>query len=199
MTAPLVLASTSPFRKQLLSNAGLIFDSVAPAIDEREVEGRAEHQGLLPDALALLLGREKALSVSRDRPEALIIGGDQTMSLGARLYHKPANRAAARDQLLSLRGQTHELNSALAFVRDGAVIWEHVSKARLTVRSFSEAWLDDYLDRAGDRVLKSVGAYQIEGLGIQLFSAIEGDYFTIVGVPLLPMLAKLRSLGLIHD
>ncbi|MGG7517918.1 Maf family nucleotide pyrophosphatase [Allorhizobium undicola] len=191
----LVLASTSPFRRQLLTQAGLTFDVAAPGVDEREIESRAEHQSLLPDELALLLGREKALAVSRRMSGALVIGGDQTMSLGNRVYHKPADRNGAREHLASLRGKTHVLNSALALARDGEVLWQHVSKAHLTVRDFSDIWLEAYLDRAGDAVLKSVGAYQVEGLGIQLFSAIEGDYFTIVGVPLVPLLTQLRLQG----
>jgi septum formation protein len=198
MALSLVLASTSPFRKQLLQQAGLDFATANPNIDEREIEARAEHQALSPSALAQLLGCEKALAVSRTQPDALILGGDQVMALGSTVYHKPKDLASARDQLLSLRGQTHVLYSALALARDGDVIWSHVSQARMTVRNFSDAFLDNYLATAGDRILKSVGGYQIEGMGVQLFSQIEGDYFTIIGVPLLPLLEELRVLGVVH-
>ncbi|HBF30108.1 Maf family protein [Rhizobium sp.] len=198
MALPLVLASTSPFRKQLLQEAGLEFTTAVPDIDEREIESRAEHQALSPSALAELLGCEKALAVSKTTPGTLVLGGDQVMALGSKLYHKPKDRTAARTQLLSLRGDTHVLNSSLALAKDGEIIWSHVSLAHMTVRMFSETFLDDYLDRMGERILKSVGGYQIEGMGVQLFSAIDGDYFTIIGVPLLPLMQKLRELGVIH-
>lgn len=198
MVLSLVLASTSPFRKQLLQQAGLDFTSSAPDIDERAVEAAAEHQALAPAELAALLGCEKALAVSREKPDALVLGGDQVMALGSQVYHKPKDMAAARTQLLSLRGTTHVLNSSLALAHNGKILWSHVSQAQMSVRMFSETFLDDYLERVGERILKSVGGYQIEGMGVQLFSAIEGDYFTIIGVPLLPLMEKLRELGVIH-
>jgi septum formation protein len=198
MALPLVLASTSPFRKQLLQQAGLEFTTAAPDIDEREIEARAEHQALSPSGLAERLGCEKALAVSKTMPGAWVLGGDQVMALGAKIYHKPADMTAARSQLLSLRGATHVLNSSLALAKDGEIIWSHVSQANMTVRMFSEAFLDDYLEKVGERILKSVGGYQIEGMGVQLFSAIQGDYFTIIGVPLLPLMEKFRELGVIH-
>lgn len=198
MKSPVILASTSPFRKHLLTEVGLSFSTAAPDVDERAIEGRAEHQHFSPEQLADLLACEKALAVSRRHDGALVIGGDQVMALGERIYHKPKDMTAARDQLLSLRGETHILYSALALARDGEIIWRHVSLAHMTVRMFSEAFLDDYLEHAGDKILKSVGGYQIEGRGLQLFSAVEGDYFTIVGVPLLPLLDKLRHLDILH-
>ncbi|MBB4954765.1 septum formation protein [Agrobacterium vitis] len=198
MVLPLVLASTSPFRKQLLQQAGLDFTTAAPEIDEREIEARAEHQALSPSALAELLGCEKALAVSKHQAGALVLGGDQVMALGSTVYHKPKDLAAARAQLLSLRGTTHVLNSSLALARDGEIIWSHVSQAEMTVRMFSETFLDDYLDKVGETILKSVGGYQIEGMGVQLFSAITGDYFTIIGVPLLPLMQQLRELGVVY-
>lgn len=198
MALSFVLASTSPFRKQLLQQAGLEFTTAAPDIDEREIEARSEHQALTPAALSERLGCEKALAVSRTMPGALVLGGDQVMALGSRVYHKPRDLEAARIQLLSLRGKTHVLNSSLALAKDGEIIWSHVSFAEMTVRNFSETFLDDYLAKVGERILKSVGGYQIEGMGVQLFSAIKGDYFTIIGVPLLPLMEKFRELKIIH-
>ncbi|BCH57739.1 Maf-like protein [Agrobacterium vitis] len=198
MSIPVILASTSPFRRQLLEQAGLRFTVMAPDIDEREIEGRVEHQHVSPQELAQVLACEKALAVSRQAPDGLVIGGDQVLALGDRVYHKPKDLSVARDQLLSLRGETHVLYSALALARQGEVIWRHVSLARMTMRMFSETFLDDYLDRVGGAILKSVGGYQIEGLGVQLFSDIVGDYFTIVGVPLLPLMEKLRELDVVH-
>jgi septum formation protein len=202
MALPLVLASTSPFRKQLLQQAGLTFTTAAPDINEREIEARAEHQSLSPAELAQMLGREKALAVSKTQSGVLagilVLGGDQVMALGNTVYHKPKDLAAAREQLLSLRGATHVLNSALALAQDGEIIWSHVSQAQMTVRMFSEMFLDDYLDKVGDKILKSVGGYQIEGMGVQLFSNVSGDYFTIIGVPLFPLMEKLRELGVVH-
>ncbi|MCM2294401.1 Maf family nucleotide pyrophosphatase [Allorhizobium sp. BGMRC 0089] len=195
MTTPIILASTSPFRRQLLEQAGLSFTTAAPDIDEREIEGRAENESLKPFELSALLAQEKALAVSRRFPEALVIGGDQVMALGDRVFHKPANRSAARDHLISLRGMTHSLLSGLALAKGGTVLWQHLARADLTMRPFSDDFLETYLDRAGERIFKSVGGYQIEGLGIQLFSAVNGDYFTIVGVPLLPLLEELRRMG----
>ncbi|MUZ72361.1 septum formation protein Maf [Agrobacterium vitis] len=198
MTIPVILASTSPFRRQLLEQAGLRFTAMAPDIDEREIEGRAEHQHVSPQQLAQVLACEKALAVSRQVPNGLVIGGDQVLALGERIYHKPKDLASTRDQLLSLRGETHVLYSALALAKQGEVVWRHVSTAQMTMRMFSETFLDDYLDRVGEGILKSVGGYQIEGLGVQLFSDIVGDYFTIVGVPLLPLMEKLRELDIVH-
>lgn len=198
MALPFVLASTSPFRKHLLQQAGLEFTTAAPDIDEREIEARAEHQALSPSGLAERLGCEKALAVSKIMPGALVLGGDQVMALGSKVYHKPHDLTAARAQLLSLRGSTHVLNSSLALAKDGEIIWSHVSHAEMTVRMFSEVFLDDYLAKVGERILKSVGGYQIEGMGVQLFSAIHGDYFTIIGVPLLPLMEKFRELGIVH-
>jgi septum formation protein len=195
MKQSLVLASSSPFRRQLMENAGLIFDSVPATINERAIEnsmGRAS-----PEQVAIALAQAKALDVSRHRPGALVLGSDQTMSLGERVYHKPLSRADARETLLSLSDAMHRLNSAIALVRDGETVWTHVSHADLTVRPLSEAAIDRYLDQVGDKILSSVGAYQLEGEGIQLFTKIEGDYFTILGLPMLPLLQELRNLGAI--
>ena len=200
MVSPhIVLASSSPFRRQLMENAGLSFDAVAASIDEREIEAPLEREGAAPDTVAIVLAVAKAREVSERYPHALVIGSDQTMSLESRVYHKPKDMAEARSHLLSLAGRTHRLNSAIALVRGGEVLWEHVSHAELTMREFSPGFVDRHLSRVGEKALKSVGAYQLEGEGIQLFSAIDGDYFTILGLPMLPLLNKLRDLGVIDE
>ncbi|MCA0256263.1 MAG: Maf-like protein [Proteobacteria bacterium] len=195
MPSSLVLASSSPFRRQLMENAGLQFLAQAADIDERAIEAPLEAAGASPDEVALELARAKALDVSHKNPAKLVIGSDQTMSLGSRVYHKPKDRAAAKDHLLSLSGKTHRLNSAVAFARDGQVIWEHVAHADMTVRPLTDGFVERHLARVGDKALKSVGAYQLEGEGIQLFEKIDGDYFTIIGLPLLAVLGELRRLG----
>ena len=195
MPSSLVLASSSPFRRQLMENAGLQFLAQAADIDERAIEAPLEAAGASPDEVALELARAKALDVSYKNPAKLVIGSDQTMSLGSRVYHKPKDRGAAKDHLLSLSGKTHRLNSAVAFARDGQVIWEHVAHADMTVRPLTDEFVERHLARVGDKALKSVGAYQLEGEGIQLFEKIDGDYFTIIGLPLLAVLGELRRLG----
>lgn len=195
MAETLVLASASPSRRMLMENAGLNFRAIAAEIDERAVEREIEHRALGPDELALELASSKALEVSSRFPQALVIGCDQTMSLGSQVFHKPADRAEARANLRLLRGRTHRLNSGVVLVRGGREIWRHLSTADLSMREFSDAFLEDYLTRCGDDVMKSVGCYQLEGIGIQLFSSIVGDYFTILGLPLLPLLGQLRRMG----
>jgi septum formation protein len=189
--APLVLASQSSARKMLLANAGLEFETVTADIDERGIQGTSGLSN--PREIGLLLAREKARAVSVDRPGSCVIGADQTLALGMRLFNKPAGRAQALAQLRDLAGRSHELNSAVAVARDGRIVFEDVSVARMTMRRMSEAELSAYLDAAGDAVTTSVGAYQLESLGIHLFERIEGDHFTILGLPLLPLLAFLRS------
>ncbi|MCF6369029.1 Maf-like protein [Rhizobium halophilum] len=192
----LVLASSSPFRRMLMDNAGLTFETRAASIDERAIEA-ALADDATPDNVAMELARAKALDVSRDLQGALVLGSDQTMSLGERVYHKPKDLDEAKRHLLSLSENTHRLNSAIALAQDDRIIWEHVSHAELTVRPLSESFVERYIQRCGDKLLGSVGAYQLEGEGIQLFSEIRGDYFTILGLPLLPLLGKLRELGAI--
>jgi septum formation protein len=181
----------------LMENAGLAFESRAADIDERKIEAGLE--GASPDQVALTLAKAKALEVSGHFLGALVIGSDQTMSLGSRVYHKPKTLAEAKENLLSLSNKTHRLNSAIAFARDNQIVWEHVAHADLTVRELNETFVDHYLSRVGEKVYGSVGAYQLEGEGIQLFSKIEGDYFTILGLPMLPLLEKLRDLKAIDD
>lgn len=189
--SPLVLASQSSARKMLLANAGLAFEPVTADIDERGIQAASRLSN--PREIALLLAREKAKAVSVHRPDSYVIGADQTLSVGERLFNKPAGRPQAMAQLRDLAGKSHELNSAVAVARDGRIVFEDVSVARMTMRQLSEAELSAYLDAAGDAVTTSVGAYQLEGLGIHLFERIEGDHFTILGLPLLPLLAFLRS------
>jgi septum formation protein len=187
----LILASQSRTRQALLANAGIDFEAVAAEIDERAVQqasGLAE-----PGDIAALLAREKALSISDGKPGKFVIGADQTLALGNRLFSKPAGRAQAKEQLHALAGRSHELHSAVAVARDGKILFEAEAVARMTMRRLGEAEIDGYLDAAGEAVTTSVGAYQLEGLGIHLFVRIEGDHFTILGLPLLPLLAFLRS------
>ena len=188
---PLILASQSRARQALLANAGIGFEAVTAEIDERAVQ---QASGLsAPGGIASLLAREKALSVSARQPGKFVIGADQTLALGERLFSKPAGRAQAAEQLRALAGQRHELHSAVAVARDGKILFEAVAIAGMTMRRLGEAEIDVYLDEAGDAVTSSVGAYQLEGLGVHLFERIEGDHFTILGLPLLPLLAFLRS------
>lgn len=194
-TSPLILASQSGARKMLLANAGLEFEAVTADIDERGIQAASKLSN--PREIGLLLAREKAKAVSANRPGSYVIGADQTLALGSRLLNKPAGRSQALAQLRDLAGHSHELNSAVAVVHDGKVVFEDVSVARMTMRQMTEAELSAYLDAAGDAVTTSVGAYQLEGLGIHLFERIEGDHFTILGLPLLPLLAFLRGERLI--
>ncbi len=192
---PLVLASQSRARQMLLGNAGLIFEAVPADIDERAIQ---EKSGLSkPGEIAALLAQEKAIFVSARMPDRYVIGADQTLALGQRLFSKPAGRAQAAEQLRALAGNTHELHSGIAVVRDGKILFAGVSIARMTMRSLSDAEIRTYLDAAGEMVTTSVGAYQLEGLGVHLFERIEGDHFTILGLPLLSLLAFLRTQGLL--
>ena len=193
--SPLILASQSGARKMLLANAGLEFKAITADIDERGIQAASKLSN--PREIALLLAREKAKAVSAHHPGSYVIGADQTLALGDRLFNKPAGRPQAMAQLRDLAGNSHELNSAVAVAHDGKIVFEDVSVARMTMRQMSEAELSAYLDAAGDAVTTSVGAYQLEGLGIHLFERIEGDHFTILGLPLLPLLAFLRREQLI--
>ena len=197
MTSTLILASSSPFRRTLMRNAGLTFDAHAASIDERAIEAPLEKNGASPDEVALVLARAKAEEVSRRFPDALVIGSDQTMSLGDRVFHKPVDMGDAAAHLAALSGKTHRLNSAIALYRGGTALWDHVAHASLTVRQLSPQFIERHLQRVGTKALSSVGSYQLEGEGIQLFEKIDGDYFTIIGLPMVPLLAKLRELGAI--
>jgi septum formation protein len=193
---PLILASQSRARKMLLGNAGISFEAVPADIDERSVQ---ENCGLsAPGEIAGLLAREKAIFVSSKNPGRYVVGADQTLALGNRLFSKPAGRAQAAEQLHLLAGHTHELHSAVAVAHDGKIVFSDVAVARMTMRGLGESEIEAYLDQAGQAVTTSVGAYQLEGLGVHLFERIEGDHFTILGLPLLPLLAFLRGEGLLN-
>jgi septum formation protein len=192
-THPLVLASRSAARRTLLEAAGIPIDLHPADLDERRLEANSASPA--PAAIATHLARAKASHVAKAHPGRLVLGADQTLALGEERFAKPADRAAARAQLRALSGRTHELHSAIAFVQDGAVQFEHVGTARLTMRVLSERFLDLYLDEVGEAATTSVGAYQIEGPGVQLFERVDGDYFTILGLPLMRALAYLRQRG----
>jgi len=189
--SPLILASQSRARQMLLANAGIGFEAVPAEIDERALQ---QASGLTaPGDIAALLAREKARTVSMRQPGQFVVGADQTLALGMRLFSKPAGRAQAAEQLRALAGRSHELHSAAAVARDGRILFEAVAIAQMTMRRLSEAEIDAYLNEAGETVTSSVGAYRLEGLGVHLFAHIEGDHFTILGLPLLQLLAFLRS------
>jgi septum formation protein len=190
---PLVLASGSHARRKLLEAAGIALEVHPADLDERSLE--AESAASTPAAMATILARAKAFEVARSYPGRLVLGADQTLALGEKRFAKPADRTAARAQLRTLSGRAHALHSAIVVVQDAAVLFEYVGTAQLTMRTLSEAFLDRYLDAAGNAVSASVGAYQIEGVGVQLFEKLDGDYFTILGLPLLQTLDFLRRRG----
>jgi septum formation protein len=189
--SPLILASQSRARQTLLANAGIVFEAVPADIDERAIQRSSDLAA--PGDVAALLAREKAAAVSRLRPGSVVVGADQTLALGRELFSKPVDRAQAWAQLSALAGAVHELHAAVAVARSGEIMFEALALARMTMRTLSAAQIDAYLDAAGQAVSGSVGGYQLEGLGVHLFERIEGDHFTILGLPLLPLLAFLRS------
>jgi septum formation protein len=193
---PLILASQSQARRMLLANAGLGCEAIPAAIDERAIQQRSGMQG--PAEIAGLLALEKARAVAATYPGRVVLGADQTLALGDRLFNKPPGRAEAAAQLRALSGKTHELHSAVALVGDGGTLYQGVSVARMTMRHLSEHSIEQYLEAAGAAVTTSVGAYQLEGLGVYLFERIEGDHFTILGLPLLLLLPALRERALIE-
>jgi septum formation protein len=191
----LILASKSNTRKALLQQAGLAFTAEPARIDERGLEIAAIEAGGDGRDVALLLAQRKAAAVAFAYPGAIIIGADQTLSLGTELLHKPADRSAAAAQLDRLRGKTHRLHAAVTLVRDDLLLWSDVQTAELTMRDFSDAERDEVLAREGDAILEAVGGYRLEGPSIRLFETVTGDYFTILGLPLLPLLAALRDIA----
>lgn len=194
---PLVLASQSRARRELLAGAGIAFDIEPADLDERGIEqSLGTHDGA---AVAMALALAKAQLISGRRPDRLVVGADQTLNFDAGSIGKPAGREAARAQLLAMRGVTHHLHSAVVVVRNGETLFQYVDSAHLTMRAFSESFLDAYLEAAGDKVLSSVGGYQLEGLGVQLFERIDGDHTTILGLPLLPLVAFLRRHGCLQE
>jgi septum formation protein len=188
----LILASASASRRQMLEATGLSFSIALPQVDEEAAKQSLRAAGLAPRDQADALAELKALSVSR-KQRGFVIGADQVLAIEGETLDKPTDRDAAAAHLRRLRGRTHQLMTAAVVAREGVVIWRHVDTPRLKMRAFSDAFLEDYLDRAGDAVLKSVGAYQLEGLGAQLFERVEGDFFSVLGLPLLPLLALLRE------
>ena len=175
----------------MLANAGIEFEAVAAEVDERAVQQASSLSA--PGDIAVLLAREKALSVSTRRPGNFVVGADQTLGLGTRLLTKPNSRAQAAEQLRMLAGRSHQLYSAVAVARDGKIVFESADITQMTMRRLGEAEIEAYLNEAGAAVTSSVGAYQLEALGVHLFERVEGDHFTILGLPLLPLLAFLRS------
>ncbi len=191
----LILASSSHTRRNLLSNAGIVFEALAPAMDEAKLQDDLkEHSSI---SMAQHLADAKAISISLQHPNSFVIGADQTLICHSIAYHKPINRNEAKQQLQALRSKTHQLHSALSCAFNGTIIWQFHDQAELTMRSFSEEFLENYLDQTGDDILGSVGAYKIEGLGIQLFEEIKGDYYTILGFPLPALMKFLRTRDLL--
>lgn len=192
-----VLASGSAIRRTLLTNAGVVL-TVDPAdIDEAALKDRLKSENAPVQTAATELAGAKAQAVSRRHPGTLVIGADQILALGDEWFDKPVSRAAAAQQLERLAGRSHQLISAVAVVENGTELWRTAQSVTLHMRPLSRGFVDTYLEHAGDTVLASVGAYQLEGLGAQLFTAIEGDYFTVLGLPLLPLLAFLRQRGIL--
>ncbi len=191
----IILASASPARQAILRNAGLAVECRPANIDERAAEAPLLEAGAGADDLAQALAMVKAQHVSEQRPADLVIGADQVLEIAGERLSKPADMAAARRQLLKLAGKAHSLHSAVACCRGGAVIWQHMETATLTMRPLTPQQIGRYLAEVGETALASVGAYQIEGPGIQLFERIDGDYFAILGLPLLPLLVFLRGQG----
>jgi septum formation protein len=194
----LILASASPARRALLANAALEFEVVPAKLDERAAEAPLLAAGAPPADIAVVLAAAKAVAVAESRPAALVIGADQVLEIDGERMTKPADMEAARRQLLKLSGKVHQLHSAVACARGGAVVWQHAETAHLTMRRLDPGAIGRYLAIAGPAALASVGAYQIEGVGARLFEAIDGDYFAILGLPLLPLLARLRREGVIE-
>ena len=189
----IVLASGSPYRAKMLRDAGLEVEAIPADIDERAAEAPLLEADLDPQDVASILAEAKALDVSTRRPDALVVGADQTLAVGDERLHKPKDMEEARRRLLALSGRTHHLHSAVVLAERGEAVWRHVSMARMTMRDLDPAFVGRHLAAVGEAALTSVGAYQIEGPGVQLFERIEGDLFTIIGLPLLPLLAELRS------
>ncbi len=195
---PLVLASSSATRARLLADAGLPILVDPAAVDEEEIRASFLAEGREAAACAAALAEAKAMRVATRHVGALVVGADQILECGGRWLEKPRDLEAARAQLRLLRGKRHALITAAAVVRNGALVWHTIDRAHLTMRAFSDGFLDDYVATAGDELLESVGAYRLEGLGAQLFERVEGDFFTILGLPLLPLLDFLRGDGVLE-
>jgi septum formation protein len=195
--AELILASGSRFRRQMLEQAGVRLRVQPPDVDETALKKqyKLENPRILPTQVAMRLAVAKATTVSALNAKALVIGSDQVLDFEGRVLSKPRTVAAARKRLLRLRCERHRLPTAVVLVRGGAIAWQHLEVPQLTMRNFSDAFLDTYLAAEGNAVTETAGGYKIEALGAQLFESIEGDYFSIIGLPLLPLLAALRQFG----
>lgn len=192
-SVPVILASGSRFRAEMLSAAGVPFTVVVAGVDEAAVRESLGAEGASTEDVAIALGELKAIAVSRRHPEALVIGSDQMLDCNGIWFEKPVDRDHARASLVALSGRDHRLVTSAVVAQAGTRIWHTVQSVRMRMRPLTEAYIDAYLDAVGDDVRSSVGAYQLEGLGAQLFSAVEGDYFTVLGLPLLPLLDFLRT------
>lgn len=195
MTA-VILASGSASRRALLANAGIEVEAIRPGVDENQAKAAFRAEAMPVRDQAMALAELKAVKISRQQP-GLVIGGDQMLALGEDAFDKPADMAGARDHLECLSGKTHTLETAIVICEAGQPVWRHLARPRLTMRPLSAEFIDSYLERVGETVLSTVGAYQLEGLGSQLFTHIDGDYFSILGLPLLPLLDYLRIRGVI--
>ena len=194
---PLVLASASASRRRVLHAAGLAFEALAAGVDEDEIKQSLKAEGAQAVQVAETLAELKAARISARRPGALVVGADQMLACEDRWYDKPADPAAAVEQLLALAGRTHSLESSVCVLHNGTRLWHHNAVCRLTMRAFDRTFAERYLAAAGPAALESVGGYQLEGLGVQLFSRIEGDFFEILGLALLPLLGFLRERGVV--
>ena len=194
MTQSITLASTSTTRRKVLTGAGVAFEAMSPGVDEAAIKESLLAEGATPRDIADALAELKAVKASNKRP-GLVIGCDQTLELEGRTLDKAGDLAEARAHLQAMRGKQHTLHAAVVVARDGAPIWREVKSARLTMRAFSDAYLDGYLEREGEAVLGSVGCYRLESEGVQLFDRIDGDYFAILGLPLFGLLEFLRLHG----
>ncbi len=188
-----MLGSTSPTRRKILENAGVHCTVKKPEVDEDQLKNLWKDEDI--STFAPRLADAKALALSQSYPAHSVIGSDQTLILGSRVFNKSRTLTEARKCLLELRNKTHLLQSSVTVAKDGKILWSFTDRAKLTMRDFTENFLDDYIEAAGEGLLSSVGAYKLEGMGIQLFEKIEGDYFTILGLPLLPLLTYLRQSG----
>ncbi len=196
--APLILASTSQTRLKLLQDIFIPVEAIGAAVNERAIEAELQQTGASPSQVAVALAKAKGEDVAQRNPGRWIIAADQTLALIEHQFHKPETIEKARDQLQCLRGKTHQLHSAVVCYFGGEMRFAHVETAQLTMRNFGDAFLESYLQASGDRVKQSVGAYQIETLGVHLFDKVEGDHSTILGLPLLPLLAFFRKAGLVE-
>jgi len=193
--ARIILASASTVRRKLLTDAGLDFEALSSDVDEDAIKERYRSEGRSVEDTALALAQAKALAVARDRPDTLVVGADQILDLNGRMFDKPRDAAEARTHLENFSGETHRLVTAAVIYRNDAELWQNVTAPLMSVRRLSDEFIDGYLAQIGEKAFQSVGAYQLEGPGVQLFEAIDGDFFTILGLPLLPLLAFLREHG----